>query len=112
MNSITYSLIQSDILHAKRLFPQSMKRRGSKVRRQVTRNIKAMPWNCKQAIEEAKKRAKQEKYAQTVWRCNDRFAVVPAAMPWPDTLTADNHGQYKYSVRPVVTYNPDGTEYA
>jgi hypothetical protein len=65
-----------------------------------------MPFTCETAIAEAKARAASTGHPQTVWRCNERFAVTAECTGFPEAITMLNPGP----VRPVATYDPDGTE--
>jgi len=68
-----------------------------------------MSWTCEQAISEAKRRASDTGLAQTVWRCNERFGVSAETSGCPvHSMTINN----PCPIRPVATYDSDGTEHS
>ncbi len=60
---------------------------------------------CQEAIETARDRAKRDGFPYTVWRTGDLFGIAPEKSGQPFRGP-------QQPVRPVATYDPDGTEYA
>lgn len=62
--------------------------------------------NCREAIAEAKRLSKSENEPYTVWRCGDTFATLLENAGWPYSFRRMDR-----PIRPVATYDPDGTEH-
>jgi len=63
--------------------------------------------NCKDAISKAKRLAESANEPYTVWRCGDEFAVM-----LEDARRAAGFKRSTLPIRPVATYDPDGSEHA
>ncbi len=65
--------------------------------------------DCGEAIHQAKALAAQHNQPHTVWRAGDRFAAYPEGRN-PHSDLCQNLAS-PITVRPVATYDPDGTEH-
>lgn len=64
--------------------------------------------NCSDAIEHAKREATRLGSPMTVWRGGDKFVVSKENITYGEIkILFDGH---QGPVRPVATYDPDGTE--
>ncbi len=65
---------------------------------------------CKEAMEHAKRESRRLGHPTVVWRCGDEYVVAKEGTK--ANILAEFFDDLKEPFRPIVCYDPDGTEHS